>query len=119
MRSLLVVVLLFSCGRTPADVDASEGAVDAGAAVNTAPVRCWPTDTNTSYRLSCSPQSELCVNDYAGLSSFPKPNSCQPLVPACVTDRTCECVLAHFHCGNSTTCSVSPTGVLRVVCRPD
>jgi hypothetical protein len=82
-------------------------------------VRCWPGDPNPGYDTTCNAETQLCVHDYAGISSFPKPNSCQPFITACAQDRTCDCVLDHFQCGITTSCSIGPEGIVRVVCQPD
>ncbi|MBS2013041.1 MAG: hypothetical protein JST00_09150 [Deltaproteobacteria bacterium] len=94
-----------------AAADASDG--EAGSA------RCFPNDPNPGYGLACRVDAEMCVHDYAGISSFPRPSSCQPLTDACKGDRTCACVTKHVRCGITTSCTVLPSGLVLVVCQPD
>jgi hypothetical protein len=91
----------------------STGVLDGGG------VRCWPDDPSPGYDTVCDPVAQMCVHDYAHVSQYPNPNSCQPIVADCSSDRSCECVLKVFKCGITTTCSVAPGGLVRVVCQPD
>ncbi len=104
----------FGCGST-ANPPADAGANDSGSGA----IRCYPGNSNPGYDTVCTPTTQMCVNDYAGVSSLPKPNSCQPIGADCASNRTCECILKTFKCGITTTCAVEPDGMLRVVCQPD
>lgn len=104
-RTAVSLLVLTGCGATPARPET--------------PVRCWPSDTNADFALACLPTSEFCVDDSQGVHRFPTVTSCQPLPAGCVSDHTCECLNLAFHCGVTSPCSVSSTGVLRVTCLPD
>ena len=109
---LVFLALGIGCEASPAEGESE-------ALLGVEPVRCWPKDPNPGYDMACRPRTQICVHDYARVSQYPYPNSCQPLVVECLAKPTCECLLQHFRCGYSTTCSVAPEGLLRVVCQPD
>lgn len=115
MRLCVVVlaVAAVGCGSS------SSPQADGGASDAATTLRCYPGNSNPGYDTACNPTTQICVNDYAGVSQLPKPNSCQPIGADCTANRTCECVLKTFKCGITTTCAVEPDGMLRVVCQPN
>ena len=73
--------------------------------------------TSTDGGLACDARTEMCVNDYAHVSSLGT-DSCQPLPAACASNPTCACVIAAFRCGITTSCDEG-TVPLQLVCQPD
>ena len=72
--------------------------------------------------LACNPSTEICVDDYSGAGGFNPHQQCKPIPSACATDQRCACVLDHFECGITTTCSDADGGtggIVRVTCQPD
>lgn len=108
-----LVSAAIACGSSEAP-KADGGAGDAAAVL-----RCYPGNSNPGYETTCNPSTQFCLNDYAGVSQYPKPNSCQPIGADCAANRTCECILKTFKCGITTSCQVDADGMARVVCQPD